>query len=250
MEIKKVFREMEGSLTIVTGGARGIGRVFASAFMAQGSEVVILDNDQETGEKTQTELSQKGEISFEKCDVSDHEQVKQVIDKIAEKKGKIDTLINNAGITRDGLFIRMKPEQWQKVIDINLSGVFNCSHAVIRYMRKERKGHIVNIASVSAEGNPGQANYSASKGGVISLTRSLGKELAPMGIRVNAIAPGYVNTDMTAVLSEKIRERTISLIPMGRFGGPEEIASVALFFCSDLASFVTGKTLFVDGGMI
>ena len=248
--MKAIFKELEGSLTIVTGGARGIGKVFASAFMAQGAEVVILDNDQETGKKTRAELSQRGNISFEKCDVSDYEQVKQTIDKIAEKEGKIDILINNAGITKDGLFIRMKPEQWQKVIDINLTGIFNCSHAVTKYMRKVRKGYIVNIASISAEGNPGQANYAASKGGVISLTKSLGKELAPMGIRVNAIAPGYVNTDMTSVLSEKIRERTISLIPMGRFGEPEEIASVALFLCSGLASFVTGKTLFVDGGML
>ena len=250
MEIKKIFKELEGHLTIVTGGARGIGKVFASAFMAQGSEVVLLDNDQETGEKTVAELAQRGSISFEKCDVSEYEQVKHVADKIAEKKEKIDILINNAGITRDGLFIRMQPEKWQKVIDINLTGVFNCAHAVVKHMRKARKGYIVNISSVSAEGNPGQVNYSASKGGVISFTRALGKELAPMGIRVNAIAPGYVNTDMTAVLSEKIRERTTSLIPMGRFAEPEEIASVALFLCSDLASFITGKTLFVDGGMI
>ena len=247
--MKGIFKELKDNIVIVTGGATGIGKALASAFVAQGSDVIITDIEQEAGEKTVVELSGEGKISFKICDVSNYNQVTKVMNSIVEEKEKIDVLINNAGITMDGLFIRMKPEQWQKVIDINLTGIFNCSQTAVNHMRKTRKGCIVNIASVSAMGNPGQANYSASKGGVISITSSLGKELASMGIRVNAIAPGFVKTKMTDVLPQKVRERTISLTPMKRLAEPEEIAKVALFFCSDLASFITGKTLFVDGGM-
>ena len=245
------FEDIKDSVTIVTGGVRGIGYSIAKLFAEQGSKTIIIDLDQVAINETTNKMSKEGlEIIGYPCDISDYAQVESTIQQIMDKFGKIDCLVNNAGITKDGLFIRMRPEDWQKVININLTGTFNCARVVINHMRKARKGAIINLASTSALGNPGQTNYSASKGGVASFTAALGKEVAKMGIRVNAISPGYVKTEMTDKMSDKIKNLATSLIPLGRPAQPEEIAKVALFLASDLASFVTAKTYFVDGGMV
>ena len=244
------FEDIKDSVTIVTGGARGIGYSIAKLFAEQGSKTVIIDLNEVAINETTNKIAKEGlEIVGYPCDISDYVQVESIVHKIMDKFGKIDCLVNNAGITKDGLFIRMRPEDWKNVIDINLTGTFNCARVVINHMRKVRKGSIINLASTSSLGNPGQTNYSASKGGVVSFTAALGKEVAKMGIRVNAISPGYVKTEMSDKMSDKTKNLATSLIPLGRPAQPEEIAKVALFLASDLASFVTAKTYCVDGGM-
>ncbi len=245
-----LFEDIKDSVTVVTGAARGIGYSIARLFAEQGSKIVVIDINEVAINETMEKISREGvEVVGYPCDIRDYAQAESSMQKIIDRFGKIDCLVNNAGITKDGLFMRMKPEDWRKVIDVNLTGTFNCSRVVINHMRKVKKGTIVNLASTSSLGNPGQTNYSASKGGVVSFTAALGKEVAKMGIRVNAISPGYVQTEMTDKMPKKSKDFAISLIPMGRPAQPEEIAKVALFLASDLASFVTAKTYFVDGGM-
>ena len=245
------FEDIKDSVTVVTGGAQGIGYSIASLFAEQGSKVVILDVNEDALSNARSELSEKGfSVLTKKCDIVNYPEVEKVFQEIVDELDKVDCLINNAGITKDGLFIRMKPEDWKKVVDVNLTGTFNCSRAVINHMRKSKQGSIINISSTSSVGNPGQASYAASKSGVIGFTASLGKEVARMGIRVNAIAPGFVETDMTQGLSEKVLQNAVSITPIGRLAKPVEVAKVALFLSSDLASFVTAKTYFVDGGLL
>lgn len=244
------FDDLKGKVAIVTGSGRGIGKDIAIVLAKCGMNVAITDIAEETAKETAKELEQFGvETLAIAGDVSDYAQAENIAKQTFDKWGKIDVLVNNAGITMDGLFIRMKPEQWQKVIDINLTGTYNCSYAVVNYMRKARSGNIVNLSSISASGNAAQANYSASKAGVLGFTKAIAKELAPMGVRVNAIAPGFVDTPMTQKMADKYKDKILENIPMGRQSTSEEIAKVCLFLVSDLASYVTAEVINVNGGL-
>lgn len=244
------FEELKGKVAIVTGSGRGIGKEIATILAKNGCNITVTDISEETAKQTAEELAKLGvETLAVASDVSDATQAESLAKQTFEKWGKIDILVNNAGITMDGLFIRMKPQQWQKVIDINLTGTYNCTFAVINYMRKARSGSVVNLSSISAGGNAAQANYSASKAGVIGFTKAIGKELAPMGIRVNAIAPGFVDTPMTEKMADKYKDKILENIPMGRQATSEEIAKVALFLISDLASYITSEVINVNGGL-
>ncbi|MDH5720778.1 MAG: 3-oxoacyl-ACP reductase FabG [Spirochaetia bacterium] len=248
--MKYSFEDIKDKVVIVTGSGQGIGRDIAEHFADYGAKIVITDIHEDTAQATAEEIAKKGvDTHSVVCDVSNFEQVKNMVDNTVEKWGKIDILVNNAGITMDNFFIRMKPEQWNKVIDINLNGVYNCTYAAVGVMRKVKSGNIVNISSISAQGNPGQANYSASKAGVIGFTKTLGRELASMGIRVNAVAPGFIKTAMTDKIPEEIRERMLKGIPLGRPGYPEDVANAVLFLASDLSSYVTAHVLDVNGGI-
>jgi 3-oxoacyl-[acyl-carrier protein] reductase len=232
----------------VTGGAAGIGLSTAEAFAAEGAKLAICDVNPEAGEKAAKALG--AEASFQKVDVADSKSVADWMDQVSERYGQIDVLVNNAGITRDGLVMRLKEADWDLVIDINLKGTFNCIKSVSKVMMKQRSGKIVNVASVvGVMGNPGQANYVASKAGVIGLTKTVARELAPRGITVNAIAPGFIETDMTAVLSDKVKDAMLATIPLGRAGSPQDVADVVTFLSSDAASYLTGQVLHVSGGM-
>lgn len=243
---------LEGKVAIVTGSARGIGKSVAEKLAEAGATVVISDI-LEDGVKTAEEISKKYgvETSFVVANVAVMDGAKDLINKVVEKYGKIDILINNAGITRDGLFLRMKEEDFDKVIAVNLKGVFNCTQAVFRTMLKQRGGSIINMASViGLTGNIAQANYAASKAGVIGLTKSVAKEGAKKGVRVNAVAPGFIRTEMTGALREDIQEKILTQIPMGEMGTPEDVANACLFLASDMSKYITGKTIPVDGGMV
>ena len=236
----------EGKVVLVTGGTRGIGRAIAKAFKDAGATVYITGTTEERTKKVAEELGVKGL----KMDVTNREEVKKGVDEILKTEGKIDVLINNAGITRDTLFIRMKDEDWDAVINTNLNGVFNVTKAVIPAMVKQRSGNVINISSVVGfTGNVGQANYSATKSALLGFTKSLAKELGGRNIRVNCIAPGYITTDMTEKIPEKIKQELIKSIPLRREGKPEEIASVCLFLASDMASYITGTVIHVNGGL-
>lgn len=244
------FEDIKGSVAIVTGSGRGIGKAIAKLFAEHGAKVVVSDIDAAVCEETAKEIEDAGgEVIHFTCDITKMDQVQEMIDKTVEKWGRIDHMINNAGITKDGLFIRMKPDQWNFVVDINLNGTYNCCFAVANVMRKQRKGNIINLSSVARHGNPGQANYSAAKSGIVGLTKALAKELAPMGIRANCVAPGFVHTRLTDAIPDKIREQMIKSIPLGRTGEPDDIAKPILFLCSDLASYLTGQVLDVNGGI-
>ncbi|RKQ63302.1 3-oxoacyl-[acyl-carrier-protein] reductase [Thermovibrio guaymasensis] len=241
-----MFEELKGAVVLVTGGTRGIGKAIAQRFSEVGATVYITGTNQERTLQVASELGVNG---F-KMDVTDREEVKKVVFEILEKEGKIDILVNNAGITRDTLFIRMKDEDWDKVIDTNLNGVYNVTRAVVPYMVKKRKGVIINISSVVGfTGNVGQVNYSATKSALIGFTKSLAKELGGRGIRVNAVAPGYITTDMTKAIPEKVKSELLKSIPLRREGEPREVADVVLFLSSNMASYITGTTLHVNGGL-
>ena len=238
----------EDKVVMVTGGAAGIGRVTAECFAKEGAKVAICDVNPETGERTAKALGP--EASFEKVDVSDSASVLNWVKGVADKYGQIDVLVNNAGITRDGLIMRMKEDDWDAVINVNLKSAFNCIKAVSKIMMKQRSGRIINLASVvGVTGNPGQANYVASKAGMIGLTKTVAKEIASRGITVNAVAPGFIETDMTAVLSDDVKEAMLSTIPLGKAGTPEDIADAILFLASDKAAYITGQVIHVSGGM-
>ncbi|MDH5716222.1 MAG: 3-oxoacyl-ACP reductase FabG [Spirochaetia bacterium] len=244
------FQDLKDKVVIITGSGQGIGKSIAEHFADNGSHVVISDIHEETAQNTADEIKKKGVDTLAVvCDVSKYDDAKNLVSKTVEKWGKVDILINNAGITMDGLFLRMKPEQWQKVLDVNLTGVYNCTHCAVNVMRKERKGNIISLSSISAQGNPAQANYSASKAGVIGFTKTLGKELASLGIRVNAIAPGFIQTAMTDKIPEELREKMIAHIPLGRPGQPEDIANAALFLASEMSSYITAHVLDINGGI-
>ncbi len=240
-------------IAIVTGASRGIGRAIALEFAKQGAFVVINYNgSREKAAQVKEEIiNQGGEAEIFQCNVADFTACGAFIKEIMKTYGRIDVLVNNAGITKDGLLMAMSEEDFGSVLDTNLVGTFNCIRHVARQMLKQRSGRIINMASVvGIGGNPGQANYAASKAGVIGLTKTAAKELASRGITVNAIAPGFIRTDMTDVLSDKVKEETLKNIPMGKFGEPEDVAKAAAFLASSEAGYITGQVLCVDGGML
>jgi len=238
---------------IVTGGSRGIGAAIVRALAADGFDVAIIyQGSVERAQSLAEEIKATGRNAVAiQCDVSSLEQVEKMTSEVVEKLGGVDVLVNNAGKTRDGLIMRMTEEDFDSIINTNLKGAFNCTKAVTPIMMKARSGRIVNISSVvGVTGNAGQANYAASKAGIIGLTKSAAKELATRGITVNSVAPGYVRTDMTEVLSDKIKEAILAQIPMKKCAEPEDIANVVSFLCSDKAGYVTGQVINVDGGMV
>lgn len=243
--------ELAGKVALVTGGAQGIGKAVALLLGRNGSDIVISDINLEKAEETANEVQAIGRKAMAmKVNVADLREVERMVEAIIEKFGKIDILVNNAGIARDKLILRMTEEDWDAVLNVNLKGTFNCTKAVVRYMSKQKSGKIVNIASVSGEmGNVGQANYSASKAGVIGLTKTIAREFAQRGINVNAIAPGYIQTPMTDGLPEKVKEELKRLIPMERLGQPEDVAQAVLFLVSEASSYITGQVLNVNGGI-
>ena len=245
--------KLEGKKALVTGASRGIGRAIALALAAEGADVAVNYAGPEAAAKeVAAEIEAMGRKAFViQADISSNEAATAMIDQAVKEFGRIDVLVNNAGITRDGLLMRMKEEDWDAVLTTNLKGVFNCTKAVIKYMMKQKAGHIVSISSVvGLAGSAGQANYAAAKAGVIGFTKAVAKEVATRGITVNAVAPGFIQTDMTKVLSEKVVESMQASIPLHRLGDPEDIAKAVVFLASDDASYITGQTLNVDGGMV
>ena len=243
--------DLKGKVAIVTGGAQGIGKSIATQLAQAGANVVVADVMEEVAKSTAQEISQKGNESISiKVDVSSLSSVEEMVKKTLDKFGRIDILVNNAGITRDALVIRMKEEDWDLVLDINLKGAFNCIKTISPIMMKQKSGKIVNIASiVGIIGNAGQANYSASKGGLIALTKTCARELASRRINVNAVAPGFIQTSMTERLPAQVKEKLSSQIPFGEIGKPEDVANAVLFLVSEKASYITGEVIRVDGGM-
>jgi len=239
-------------VALITGGAGGIGRAIALAFAREGADIVIADVNQEEAEKTAGDIEALGRKSLPiPMDVTNYAKVEEALNKILDKFGKVDILVNNAGITKDGLLLRMNEADWDAVIDVNLKGTFNCTKAVSKAMIKQHSGKIINIASIiGIIGNAGQANYSASKAGIIALTKTAAKELASRNINVNAVAPGFIQTEMTARLSEDIKQKMKEAIPLNKFGSPDDVAAVCLFLASEAANYITGQTIVVDGGMV
>jgi len=243
--------ELTGKVALVTGAAQGIGKAVALLLARNGADMVVSDINFEKAQETVKEVETIGRKAMAmKVDVSNFNDVDQMTKAILERFGKIDILINNAGIARDKLILRMTEEDWDAVIDINLKGTFNCTKAVLKQMIKQKTGKIVNIASVVGEmGNAGQSNYAASKAGVIGLTKTIAREVAQRGINVNAIAPGYIETSMTDALPEKAKEELKRLIPLERLGRPEDVAHAVLFLVLEASSYITGQVLNVNGGL-
>lgn len=242
-----------GRVVIVTGGSRGIGRAIAFRFAGEKPKLVLVhyDPDNSAAEQTLAKLAEK-EVQAEahRIDVSNRGDVDRLFKDVLARFGRVDVLINNAGITKDMLFMRMSEEQWDQVLGVNLKGVFNCSQAVIRSMIKERAGRIVSISSVVGQiGNVGQTNYSASKAAIMGFTKSLAREVASRGITVNAVAPGFINTGMTAVLPDKVKELFLQQIPLGKMGEPEDVAEAAHWLCSEASRYITGQVIHVNGGL-
>ncbi|MCA9399022.1 MAG: 3-oxoacyl-[acyl-carrier-protein] reductase [Candidatus Omnitrophica bacterium] len=236
---------------VVTGSTRGIGKEIAKAFADEGANVVILGRNGELADQVRDEIRQKNQNaeSFA-CDVTNLENVTEIVNKILDKYRGVDILINNAGITKDNLLLRMSESDWDDVMNVNLRGVFNCTKAFTKVMLRAKKGKIINVSSViGIMGNVGQANYAASKAGIIGFTKSIAREIASRGITVNAVAPGYITTDMTAQLKEEMRDEILKKIPLNRLGDPGDVANVCLFLASDEANYITGQTIVVDGGM-
>ena len=245
--------QLDGKVALVTGASRGIGRAVAIRLAKSGAKIAVnYAGNQAAAEEVKQIIEQNGgEAILVQADISNAESVDAMVATVMEAFGRIDILVNNAGITRDTLLMRMKEADWNAVIQTNLTGVFYVTKAVSKIMMKQRYGKIVNMSSVvGLMGNAGQANYAAAKAGVIGFTKSMAKELAARNITVNAIAPGFIATDMTAVLSDKVKEDLATKIPMGRLGEADDIASAVLFLVSDSASYITGQTLNVDGGMV
>lgn len=243
---------LQNQVAIITGSSRGIGRAAALALAAEGASIVVnYARSSDAAEAVVAEIEKNsGEALALQADVSQADQVDELVKTTLDKLGRIDVLVNNAGITRDTLLLRMKPEDWQAVIDLNLTGVFLCTRAVSKIMLKQRSGRIINVSSVAGlMGNPGQANYSAAKAGVIGFTKTIAKELAPRGVTANAVAPGFIATDMTEDL--KNTEEILKYIPLGRYGQPEEVAGLIRFLAADpAAAYITGQVMNVDGGMV
>jgi 3-oxoacyl-[acyl-carrier protein] reductase len=247
----RISTDLGGKVALVTGAARGLGRLIAETLASAGAKVACVDVNAELLEETCEAIrSAGGEAKSFTADVSDSEQVNAVVSGVVDHWGSLQILVNNAGITRDGMFMRMSDEQFDSVLAINLRGTFLFSRAAAKPLMKARGGRIINIASVSGlMGNPGQANYSASKAGVMGMTRTIARELAGRNITVNAIAPGFIQTDMTAKLSDEIHQALKAQIPLGRLGQPRDVAETALFLASDAAEYITGQVIVVDGGM-
>lgn len=247
---------LRGKRSVVTGATSGIGKTIASYFAKAGADVAVFGIDKAKEAEILSELEglrvlENQKFNFNFVDVSDFESVRKGIEDIISKWGGIDIFVNNAGITKDNFLMRMEESDWDRVIAVNLKSVYNTCHALVRAMIKARSGKIINIASViGLIGNSAQANYAASKAGVIGFSKSLAKELGSKGINVNCIAPGYIRTQMTEVLPERVKEEILSRVPLGRMGTPEDVAEVALFLASDRANYITGQTITVDGGMV
>lgn len=243
---------LNGKIAVVTGASRGIGKAIAMKFAQLGATVVINYNGsaQKAEEVKQSIIADGGRAVIKQCNVADYDACEAFIKEVIDQFGRIDILVNNAGITKDGLIMRMSEEDFTNVVDVNLKGTFHCIRFASRQMMKQRSGRIINMSSVvGISGNAGQINYAASKAGVIGMTKSAAKELASRGITVNAIAPGYIETDMTNVLSDKVKEETMKQIPLGRLGQTGDIAAAAAFLASGEAGYITGQVLAVDGGM-
>ncbi len=243
---------LKGKVALVTGAGRGIGKEIAIALAKEGAFVAVNYNGspQRAEEVIALIEAQGGGAKGYQCDVSDFEASANLIQEIVKEHSKIDILVNNAGITKDNLLMKMKEEEFDQVININLKGTFNCMKHISRLMLKQKSGKIINISSVAGVlGNPGQANYCASKAGIIGLTKSVARELGSRGITVNAVAPGFINTEMTEVLSESVKESATLQIPLGRFGEVKDIADMVCFLASDKANYITGQVISVDGGM-
>ena len=242
-----------GKVALVTGASRGIGRAIALRLAGEGAKVAInYAGNTAKAEAVKAEIEQNGgEAILVQADVADSSAVEAMVAKVTEAFGQIDILVNNAGITRDGLLMRMKEEDFDAVVNTNLKGVFHCTKTVSNLMMKKRSGRIINMASVvGIMGNAGQTNYAAAKAGVIGFSKSAAKELAARGITVNVVAPGFIDTDMTAAMTDKAKELTLTGIPMKKMGTPEDVANAVLFLASDCASYITGQTVNVDGGMV
>jgi 3-oxoacyl-[acyl-carrier protein] reductase len=241
------YASLEGKVALVTGGSRGIGAAISRELGSAGARVAV---NYRSGKEAAEEIaSEVGGIALA-ANVGDPAEAKDLIERVESELGEVDVLVNNAGITRDTLIARMSDEEWEEVIETNLRGTFNTCRAVARKMLRRRAGAIVNMTSVvGIHGNPGQANYAASKAGIIGLTKALARELGSRGVRVNAVAPGYIATELTDVLSEEIRGAILGNTPMGRLGSPEDVAAAVRFLCSDEAAFITGDVLLVDGGL-
>ncbi len=242
----------ENKVALITGGGRGIGRSIAMLFAQEGADIVIGDVNMADAEKTCLDIEAMGRKSLAlELDVTDYQKVEAGVNKILDKFAKVDILVNNAGITKDNLMLRMSDADWDVVIKVNLKGTFNCTKAVSRVMMKQRSGKIINIASIiGIIGNAGQANYSASKAGIIALTKTTAKEFASRNININAVAPGFIQTDMTAKLSEDVKQKMLAMIPLNKLGSPNDVANACLFLASEDAAYITGQTIVVDGGMV
>src|SRR5213075_2293682 len=246
------MKQLANQIAVVTGAGRGIGRAIALKFAGQGADIVCVSRTAENSQKVADEVRALGRKAWAHAvDVADAKAVNETAEKILEETTKVDILVNNAGVTRDGLLMRMSDEDWDVVLDTNLKGAFLLTKAFFRIFAKQRAGRIINISSViGLIGNPGQCNYAASKAGLIGFTKSLARELASRNITVNAVAPGFVTTDMTAGLSDEIKKTIQSQIPLGKTGAPEDVASAVAFLASAEASYITGQILCVDGGMV
>ncbi len=243
--------DLSGKVALVTGGSRGIGRAIAERLYAAGAHVAVLARDETRAAEVAATLTGRGKAMPVAADVADPEQVAQVVTQIEEALGPIDILVNNAGVTKDGVLVRMSNDDWDTVLDVNLKGAFNTIKVVSRGMMKRRFGRIVNVTSiVGIIGNRGQANYAASKAGLIGLTKSVAKELASRNVLANAVAPGFIDTDMTRELPEPAREALLAQIPLSRLGSGNDVAGAVAFLASDLAGYITGQVLVVDGGMV
>lgn len=244
---------LKGKTAIITGGSRGIGKACAIYLAKQGADIVFnYSNNSSMAEETADEIKNLGvKVLAVKADVKSSQDIDYLFNQALENFNSIDILVNNAGITRDTLLIRMKEEDWDAVLDINLKGVYLTCKAAAKHMMKKRQGRIINISSVvGITGNPGQANYAASKAGIIGFSKSIAKELAPRGILVNVVAPGFIDTDMTSVLGEKVKDNILSQIPLGRYGSPEDVAKLVTFLASDDNQYITGQVINIDGGML
>jgi 3-oxoacyl-[acyl-carrier protein] reductase len=243
---------LEGKTALVTGAARGIGKAISEALATEGADLALCDLKEEWLSETAAEVQRKGRQTL--ClaaDVSNSQDVNQAVARVIERFGKIDILVNNAGITKDGLLMRMSDEDWDAVMNVNLKGAFLFTRAASRPMMKQRSGTMINIASIiGLIGNAGQCNYAASKAGLIALTKSVAKELASRNVRVNAVAPGFIESKMTEVLTEEVRQKMLATIPLNRFGSPADVAQAVVFLASDASAYVTGQVLSVNGGMV
>lgn len=243
---------LKDKVVFVTGGSQGIGASIVKAFYMAGSKVYFCGRDEQKLLKISDELRNEngGSFGFFVGDVTDYKKVEEMVDELIKKEGRIDVLVNNAGITKDNIILRMKEEEWDTVLNTNLKGAFFFTKAVLKYMIRQKSGKIINISSVvGSMGNPGQGNYCASKAGIEGFTRAVAREVASRNITVNAVAPGYIVTPMTEVLPEDVKKNLMSMIPLGRLGLPEDVASAVLFLASNMADYITGQVLHVNGGM-